>query len=465
MFVFFIAMLTVPYNWDSLRYHLTRVLFWVNNNTVNHYRTNDVRQLSSPIIHEYILTNIYLLYKTDLLFNLVQNFAFIISSILVYTITYILTNNKIAARLSLIIFISIPIIFIESLSTQTDLLSTMYMLMYIYLCVHFYKANKINNDYKDVFKFFIMGSLVGLTFLTKPHTMFSIAIFSLLLFIHFIINKLDFKKLFVPVFIIAITFFILIIPFYVRNYITFGTLSNYQTGAKQLIETLNPKYILMNFIKNLLFNLPNYMVYGSSKLLYIIVIFISSILKVNLNDPAISEYGGEYLIHNEWTLGIDTALNSNIFILMILSLIVYFIVKIKNKNKMNYYVISTVLSIIIFLSFVKWERFITRYEISILSLMPSLVIYIIFKIFKNEKKLLIINSIIVFVFIGNLFSVFMYYSKTMLTNYKRPQGYYYYIKNEVNYYNDLFDMVNKNTEINNVGVYIKGGGANRLCYM
>ena len=71
------AMRIVPYNWDSLTYHLPRIMHWVQNKSVAHYATNIDRQIASPPLAEFINLHIYLLMgKKDVAFNLLQCMSF-----------------------------------------------------------------------------------------------------------------------------------------------------------------------------------------------------------------------------------------------------------------------------------------------------------------------------------------------------------------------------------------------------
>lgn len=46
--VLFLALVTTPNNWDSMTYHLPRIVHWAQNRSVGHYATNSIRQISSP---------------------------------------------------------------------------------------------------------------------------------------------------------------------------------------------------------------------------------------------------------------------------------------------------------------------------------------------------------------------------------------------------------------------------------
>ena len=55
--LFLLAMYIPPNNWDSMAYHLPRVEHWIQNKNIYPYPTNIVRQILSPPLSEYIITN------------------------------------------------------------------------------------------------------------------------------------------------------------------------------------------------------------------------------------------------------------------------------------------------------------------------------------------------------------------------------------------------------------------------
>lgn len=82
--VLYMAFRTVPYNWDSMTYHLTRIVHWVQNGSVAHYACHDISQISGPPLAEFVNLHVYVLSgNTDYLVNLLQAASYIISGILV----------------------------------------------------------------------------------------------------------------------------------------------------------------------------------------------------------------------------------------------------------------------------------------------------------------------------------------------------------------------------------------------
>jgi len=72
-----IALLTPSTNWDSLTYHLPRVMHWIQNRSVEHYPTGCISQLQMGPWAAFVQTHLMLFWGTDRFANLVQWFAMI----------------------------------------------------------------------------------------------------------------------------------------------------------------------------------------------------------------------------------------------------------------------------------------------------------------------------------------------------------------------------------------------------
>lgn len=72
----YIALHTVPYNWDSMTYHLSRIMYWIQNRSVSYFDTNIPRQLVSPVLAEYVNLHLFSINGlSDVYANMVQNLS------------------------------------------------------------------------------------------------------------------------------------------------------------------------------------------------------------------------------------------------------------------------------------------------------------------------------------------------------------------------------------------------------
>lgn len=66
----FFALKTVPNNFDSMTYHLPRIMHWAQNGSVAHYASRVVRQITSPVLAEFINLHVYLLCGKKIFFSM-----------------------------------------------------------------------------------------------------------------------------------------------------------------------------------------------------------------------------------------------------------------------------------------------------------------------------------------------------------------------------------------------------------
>ena len=108
--VVILAFLTVPYNWDSMTYHLPRMMHWVQNRSVAHYAANDIRQLVSPVLAEFINVQVYLLSgERDIFWNLLQAVSYLVNAWIVYKIACKIGADNRYAYLSTLLFMTMTI--------------------------------------------------------------------------------------------------------------------------------------------------------------------------------------------------------------------------------------------------------------------------------------------------------------------------------------------------------------------
>src|SRR5690242_18911992 len=69
-FTLVIAIVAPPNNWDSTTYHMARVLNWIQQESVNHFPTYNLRQIELNPWAEYAILQFQLLSGGDYLANL-----------------------------------------------------------------------------------------------------------------------------------------------------------------------------------------------------------------------------------------------------------------------------------------------------------------------------------------------------------------------------------------------------------
>jgi hypothetical protein len=130
-----IAFVAPPNNWDSMTYHLGRVVHWVQNHSVQHYPTNIQRQLFMPPWAEFAVTHFYVLNGGDRLSNGVQWFCMLGSLTGVSLIAKQLGGSKESQLLAALIAACVPMGILQASSTQTDYVLTLWLVCFAHYVI------------------------------------------------------------------------------------------------------------------------------------------------------------------------------------------------------------------------------------------------------------------------------------------------------------------------------------------
>lgn len=126
-----IALISAPNTWDSMTYHLSRVVHWLQNGSVAHYPTHIVRQLISNPLAEYLLLHLQLLSGGDRFANLVQWSSLIGVLMGTSCIARSLGAGVTGQALSAIFALTIPMALLQANSTQNDLLAGYWLVSFV----------------------------------------------------------------------------------------------------------------------------------------------------------------------------------------------------------------------------------------------------------------------------------------------------------------------------------------------
>lgn len=454
-----LAIYTVPYNWDSMTYHLSRIAHWTQNKSVAHYATGDVRQVTSPPLAEFVNLQVYILSgQRDNLFNLLQYASFVTNAGLIYFITKRLGGKKNYCWLSVLLFVSMPIAFAEALTTQVDHFSTMWLLMFIYFLLDILDLNyHLCLNKESICNVIILSSCIAFGYLAKPSILFAMVFFALWLLGVCIYRKDKVGDVLVLIILAVAIICLIILPEVLRNLISFGAISAPIAGARQLIGTLNPVYMIVNGIKNYTMNIPNAYIECTAFVEHI-VYWIAYKLGVEINHPSIAEDGRVFFLHSPGQYNHDMAINPVVVIAATLTLI-WLVIRRTKKEKWEFAEIYSWISMCAFFVFcliLRWEPYVTRYMLSYLAILcPVIAIWL--ANMKKRKMAYAAIGIISFLCIVEIPNLFKYHGKICMDQSAedRCAAYFYTRSQDEEEYVELIQILNE-AEFNSLGLYFNG---------
>ena len=156
-----VAIVSPANNADSLLYHMTRVMHWAQNRSLEHYPTAYHHQLMMPPWAEMAILTLRTLWGNDRFANLVQWFSMVGSAVGVSALAAILGARFRGQLLAAVFALSIPIGVLQATSTQND-----YVVAFWLVCLAYFVLLNKKRPLDSVEKL-IMAGAVGLGMLTK----------------------------------------------------------------------------------------------------------------------------------------------------------------------------------------------------------------------------------------------------------------------------------------------------------
>lgn len=452
---------TVPYNWDSMTYHLPRIAHWAQNQSVAHYGSTIYRQLSNPPLHEFVGLHVYLLSgKKDVFLNLIQCAAFLTNAWLVYEMAYKLGCKRKYCKMGILLLASMPIAVGEALTTQNDHFAGMWLLIFAYYLLDFlHKEEKIDYSRKTIVNCCIMAVSVGFGYMTKPSVCIGMLLMAIVLLVYCIVRKDSVWTIVRLIAIVLPLLLALIVPEAVRNIVTFRSVLSPATGASQLVGTWKPTYLFINGLKNVAFNFPSMFVPQSRQWIESIVRRTAALLRVNIDDSAISEGGRAYFVGAPDDYGHDTAVSS---IIVIIALVCFLWCLYRWKKQERFQRQYTCIAVAVFTFFcilVRWEPFVSRYMLPYMILlcpMATVQIQDISEHAGSEMWRVSAVPVVCTLCVIQLCSLFNYHVHiAKYQNQARPEGYFYNRSNIRDAYIEACSLV-VNEGYREVGLIMNG---------
>lgn len=459
--VLVLSLITTPYNWDSMTYHLPRIAHWTQNRSVAHFATNSIRQISSPVLGEFVNLHVYILCRGhDLLFNLLQGTSYLTCAVMVAAIAGKLSCDRRFRFLAALLYMSMPIAFAEALTTQVDNFAAVWLLFFVYRLLEYTDREKpMRFDRVTVCRVGAMGLCVAWGYLTKPSVCVGMVVFALWLLL-VCIGRRDKPGDLAGIFFSALPCVAIpLLPEILRNFKSFGAYASPSAGAAQLVATLRPSYLMVNLLKNFSFNMPTALVKDGHEIFDGIAVKAAELLHVDLDAEAISENGREYMLHEAGNYNCDTAGGSVVlwlFIFCTLWVLLRF-GRTQWEKCGRGYVTAAALSFLAFCTVLRWEPFVGRYMISYLALLCPM-ISMVLQLETGEKRREPLRwgivSTVCFLCVMELLSLSRYHYKIFQEHARtRPYSYFTARWDEMAPYAALTDQI-KSQGYENVGLYL-----------
>ena len=130
--LFIVARLAPPNTNDSLSYHMSRVMHWIQAQSLDHYPTVIDRQLWMPPWAEMTITQLYLFTGDDGLSNLVQWFSMVACLVVVSMFAKRLDASTTGQLFAALFCVTIPMGILQATSSQTDYATALWLVALAY---------------------------------------------------------------------------------------------------------------------------------------------------------------------------------------------------------------------------------------------------------------------------------------------------------------------------------------------
>lgn len=370
MVLFFQGVAYPPNNWDSLTYHMSRIMYWIGNENVNHFPSHILRHLYQPPFAEYFILHVNLLNGNDYFSNSIQLFFLVHTVLAIWALLDCFKFSWFYKLLAAFLAITIPSVLLQATTTKNDIVCSFFIITVLFFCIKSYRHYSLKN-------LLLLGLSIGLAFLTKGTAYLYLAPillgFAILSFLKLIKNPS--LKIVINSTIALTVIIILNFGHYYRNYKLAGNLLNIDAAEAKMYsnDEMNEKLLLSNLLKNSGLHLG----YPIGKKSDEIIRALHQKINVPIDNPKTNYYGTPYQGPVEISTHEDLVPNLINFILVLICFFQLILSCFTNfkKNKIALLFGSIILiQAILFAAYLKWQPWHTRLHIPIFLLSVPLII-------------------------------------------------------------------------------------------
>lgn len=383
------AVVTIPYNYDSMTYHLPRIMMWIQNRSVAYYPTDIYRQLYSPALGEYVNLHVMLVCGTthDSLLNLLQFMSVIVIVILLYSVLRHLQCRRESSLLGCLLFLTADQVIGQGISTMIDAYAAMWLMLSLYFAVRIHLHDHLE-DRQGITWIILLAMSVGFTYLAKTN----VSIMSLFIIIWVIVDRIKQKDkpgiLFRMTMVAGFVILLMILPVWVRNMKSAGDVLASSMISGVTVGTLQPNLLLLNLYKNITTLLSDH---GINIVLNMITPKIAGLLHADINAEAISFYQPFFI---NFMHDIDMASASlTTCIYFVLSLIAVVMLR-KKKAEGSGLLTAGHIGILVSLLVIRWSPWNARFFVAVIMLMALISAYYYDRLINGRMSILYVFCLV-----------------------------------------------------------------------
>jgi 4-amino-4-deoxy-L-arabinose transferase-like glycosyltransferase len=400
-----IALIAPPNNWDSMAYHMSRVVHWMQNQSVAHYPTTNLRQLYQGPWAGFAITHLQILSGGDRLANLIQWLSMIGSIVGVSLIAERLGADLRGQIFSAVACATIPMGILQSSSTQTDYVVSLWLVCFVY-----YGLLMIQNRMDEI-HVPKAGASLGLAILAKG-TAYIYAFPFCIWFFLLGLKQLGWK-IWKPLVVGGTIVLAVNLGHYFRNFELFGSVLGASEGYKN--DPLSFQFLISNIVRNLALHLSTPV--RSLNLITIKAVqLIHLILGVDVSEPSMTfPPGQEFDIHS--LINHEDLAGNPIHLLSIVVLSICFITNSTNLRRrkrffLSSYLLAIVCGFILFCYLLTWSPWRSRLHLPLFVLSSAFIGVILSDIIKPKLANWIASALVLL----SLIWVFFNESRPLILN-------------------------------------------------
>jgi hypothetical protein len=132
-----VAMAYPPNNYDSMVYHMPRIMHWEQQRSVAFYPTGAVMQVRGAPFNAYAIAHPLLVAGSDRFANLVQWYAMLLSVVAASLAAAAMGGDRLRQIAAAVITVSIPMGIMQATSTQNDYLTAAWLMVFVIAAIRF----------------------------------------------------------------------------------------------------------------------------------------------------------------------------------------------------------------------------------------------------------------------------------------------------------------------------------------